>query len=183
MSQFNVFKTFLSDIRKEIEDNRGATKKLELLIPGLKGYRKYDDLRVADDILRHEVADKLDQARGSLESIRKQMAINGDFNNLTAIGSIISQLQGLSGKVRYAQQGYAPLVASIRIDDKKLNELYEYDYEFVSAAFNLASSATSITYDPNTIRSQVQSLSSAIEDFKRKWSTRIEAIEGITLKG
>ncbi|MEM0123877.1 MAG: hypothetical protein QXH39_06130 [Conexivisphaerales archaeon] len=173
----------MSDIRKEIEDNRGAAKKLELLIPGLKGYRKYDDLRVADDLLRHQVADKLDQARKNLESVRKQMAIVGDVSNITNIGSLISQLQELGGKVLYAQQGYAPLVASIRIDDKKLNELYEYDYEFVNAAFTLASLTAGITYDPSTIRSQIQTVSSAIDDFKNKWTIRIEAVEGIALKG
>lgn len=173
----------LSDIRKEIDDNRGVTKKLELLIPGLKGYRKYDDLRVADDILRHQVADKLDQAKGNLETIRKQMAMAGDVSNIVNIGSLISQLQELEGKVLYAQQGYAPLVASIRIDDKKLNELYDYDYGFVNAAFTLASLTAGITYDPNTIKSQIQAVTSAIDDFKKKWNIRIEAIEGIALKG
>ena len=62
------------DIRRQVEASRGPQKKLELLIPGLRNYRKLDDIRAADDMLRNQVADKLNTAKSSLEAIRKQMA-------------------------------------------------------------------------------------------------------------
>ena len=47
------------DIRSQVDASRGPQKNLELLIPGLRNYRKLDDLRVADSMLRNQVADKL----------------------------------------------------------------------------------------------------------------------------
>ena len=56
------------DIRQQVDDSRGFQKKLELLVPGLRGYRTHEDLRVADDLLRNQVADKLDQTKANLET-------------------------------------------------------------------------------------------------------------------
>ncbi len=127
------------DIRKQVEANRGPQKKLELLIPGLRSYRTLEDLRVSDDLLRNQVADKLDLAKSNLEGLRKQMVSAGDYTNLTSVGSLIFQVQQLSGQVRHAQQGYSGFVATISINQNKLNKLYDYDYAFVSSAFQLLS--------------------------------------------
>ena len=118
-----------------MDASRGPQKNLELLIPGLRNYRKLDDLRVADDMLRNQVADKLNAAKANLEGIRKQMASAGDFTNLTNVGSLISQLQQMAGEVRHAEQGYSGWVASVTIDQNRLNQLYDYDYDFVALGF------------------------------------------------
>ncbi len=174
------------DIRKQVDDNRGIAKKLELLVPGLRQYRKTDDLRVADDLLRHQVADKVDQAKVNLEAYRKQMVVAGDFASLSSVGSLIFELQELSGKVRYAQQGYAPLVAAISINEDKLNALYNYDYEFVNSALSLVEATSKLQYDQAAAlsnKSSLDAVSSAMVDFKRKWSVRLEAIEGVLVTG
>ena len=131
------------DIRNQVNASRGPQKNLELLIPGLRNYRKLEDLRVADDMLRNQVADKLDAAKANLEGIRKQMASAGDFTNLTNVGSLISQLQQMAGEVRHAEQGYSGWVASVTIDQNRLNQLYDYDYDFVASAFALVAATAS----------------------------------------
>ena len=174
------------DIRQQVDDNRGVVKKLQLLIPGLRGYRSKEDLRVSDELLRNEVADRLDKVKGNLEQLRKQVAGGNDFTNLTVVGSLISQVQTLSGEVRHAAQGYAGWVAPITINEDKLNKLYDYDYSFVSSVFQLDDATTpgKLTYDttsPNSIQSSINTISQSVSDIKQKWSLRVEAIEGIAL--
>ena len=104
------------DIRQQVEANRGAIKKLQLLIPGLRGYRSKEDLRVSDELLRNQVADRLDKVRVNLQNLRTQVAANNDLTNIQAVGSLMAKVQTLSGEVRHAAQGYAGWVAPIRID-------------------------------------------------------------------
>lgn len=175
------------DIRQQVDDNRGLLKKLELVVPGLRGYRNKEDIRVSDDLLRNQVADKIDLAKSNLESLRKQMANSGDFVNLDSIGSIIFQLQQFGGEVRHAQQGYSGFGASFQINEDKLNKLYSYDYAFVSAAVQLidATSSSKLVYNPasaSSILPALNSVSSLVTDFKQKWSIRMEAIENIAQK-
>jgi hypothetical protein len=161
-------------------------KKLQLLIPGLRGYRSKEDIRVSDDMLRNEVADRLDRVKGNLDQIRKQVASSNDFTNLTVVGSLIAQVQTLSGEVRHAAQGYAGWVAPIQINEDKLNKLYDYDFSFVTSVFQLddATSPGKLTYDataPNSIQSSINTISQSVADIRQKWSLRMEAIEGIAL--
>ena len=167
--------------------SRGPQKNLELLIPGLRNYRKLDDLRVADAMLRNQVADKLNVAKSNLEGVRKQMASASDFTNLTNVGSLISQLQQIAGEVRHAEQGYSGWVASITIDQNRLNQLYDNDYDFVSSAFALvtASSPPNLAYDPAnqaSIMAPLARVGAAVSDFKQKWGVRMEAVKGILVK-
>ena len=175
------------DIRKQVEADRGPMKKLELLIPGLRGYRKLEDLRVSDNLLRNQIADKLNKTKANLEGVRQLMVTAGDYTNLATLGSLISQVQQLSGEVRHAEQGYSGFVATISINEDRLNQLYEYDYEFVVSAIQLleATSPSNLVYDvtsPASIQSGLTSVRAAIQDFKQKWAVRMEAIEDILIK-
>lgn len=175
------------DIRQQVDANRGTLKKLELLVPGLRGYRQKEDIRVSDNLLRNQVADKLDLVKNNLESLRKQMVNSGDFNNLTAIGSVISQIQQLGGEIRHSQQGYSGFAATFQINEDKLNKLYDYDYDAVNSAIQLMNitSPASMIYDPASpasIQSSISRVTNLVTAFKQKWALRMEAIENIILK-
>jgi hypothetical protein len=173
------------DIRQQVDQNRGTLKKLELLIPGLRGYRNKEDIRVSDDLLRNQVADKIDMSKANLEGIRKQLANNGDFTSLGSIGSLIFQLQQFSGEIRHSQQVYSGFAATFQINEDKLNKLYDYDYDFVSAAMQLADATSKLFYDPtnpSSLLPAINQLSTLVSGFKQKWSLRVEAIENIVQK-
>jgi hypothetical protein len=175
------------DIRKQVEANRDIQKKIELLIPGLRGYREREDLRVSDSMLRNQVADKLDQAQSNLEQLRKKLAGAGDYTSLGVLGPLITQIQQVSGEVRHAQQGYAGFVPPIKIDQDKLNKLYDYDYAFVSSGVNLTNSTApgTLTYDPTapgTLQAALAAVSTALADFKQKWAARMQVVQEIAVK-
>lgn len=171
------------DLRDKVAESRGFLKKLQLVIPGLKEYRKLEDIRAADELLRKQVFDRLDGAKSKLEMIRKAMADKGDFNSLTSIGSIISQLQQISGEVFHSQQGSAGISPNIRIDESTLNKLYEYDYNFVNSAEQIFSTITSSLDDYMSGTATAQAIAAKIgpmlEGFKHAWKQRLESVENI----
>jgi len=40
----------MTDLRTKVEEDRGLLKKIELFLPGFRGYRKKEDLRAADSL-------------------------------------------------------------------------------------------------------------------------------------
>ena len=174
------------DIRQQVDANRGIAKKLELLIPGLRGYRSKEDIRASDSMLRNQMADRLDHVKDNLQQLRKQVVSSNDLTNLTSVGSLIAQVQTLSGEVRHAAQGYSGWVAPIQMNDEKLNKLYEYDYTFVTAvlALDQATGPGNLKYDPtapNSIQASLAQFGSSVSDIRQKWSQRVEAIQGVAL--
>ena len=170
------------DLREKIVENRGTWKKLQLKIPGLKEYRSLEDIRAADQLLRKQVSDNLNESKDKIEDLRKAATAKNDFSSLTLIGSTISQIQQISGVVQHSQQGSAGISPNIRIDEGVLNKLYEYDFNFVSTAEQIFSTCSSSVLDYNSGKS-VQDITSKIglmlDDLEHSWKQRIESVESI----
>ena len=170
------------DLREKIVENRGTWKKLQLKIPGLREYRSLEDLRAADQLLRKQVSDNLNESKNKIEDLRRAATAKGDFGNLTLIGSTISHIQQISGILQHSQQGSAGISPNIRIDDGVLNKLYEYDYNFVNTAEQIFSSCSDSTSEYNSgksIQEITTKINSMLDDLDHSWKQRLESVENI----
>jgi len=174
------------DIRQKVEDDRGWLKRLQLLVPGFRGYREGEDLRAADSLLRRQVADKVQNARTTMENSRSALTNGGAFGVLNDLAPLIADLMRLEGEIRHAEQGYTGISPAVRANPQQLDRLYEYDYGFAVAAdqlnqtmaplpalaANAAASAGTLTALVVTVRGQIGQLDTAFR-------ARIQAVEGI----
>lgn len=170
------------DLREKIVENRGTWKKLQLKIPGLREYRSLEDLRAADQLLRKQVSDNLNESKNKIEDLRKAATAKGDFGNLTMIGSTISHIQQISGVLQHSQQGSAGISPNIRIDDGVLNKLYEYDYNFVNTAEQIFSSCSGVISEYNSGKSVQEittKINSMLDDLDHSLKQRLESVENI----
>lgn len=170
------------DIRKTVEDNRGTLKKLQLKIPALREYRKLEDIRAADQLLRKQISDKLDDSKAKLEDLRKAITAKNDFSNLTIIGNAISKIQQVAGAIQHAQQGSAGISPNIRIDEGVLNKLYEYDFDSVNTSEQVFATCSNSVSDYNTGRQVVDiasQISSLLDNLGVSWKKRLDSVENI----
>ena len=170
------------DLRKTVEENRGTWKKLQLKIPGLKEYRKLEDIRVADQLLRKQISDKLNDSKAKLEELRSTMTVKNDFNNLTLVGNTISKIQQVSGAIQHAQQGSAGISPNIRIDEVVLNKLYEYDFNSVNASEQICTTCTNSISDYNSgklTHEIIAKISSMLDELSRTWEKRLDSVQNI----
>ena len=170
------------DIRKSVEENRGTWKNLQLKIPGLKEYRKLEDIRAADQLLRKQISDKLNNSKTKLEDLRKAITAKSDFNNLTLVGGTISQIQQVSTLIQRAQQGSAGISPNIRIDEGVLNKLYEYDFNSVDTSeqiFATCSSSISDYTSGKSIQDITSKVSSMLDELRMSWEKRLDSVENI----
>ncbi len=174
-----------NDTRQEVADNRGIIKKLELKLPGFRAYRTGDDLRVADALLRKQISQKLEAALGHLEDLRSGLVSQGKFQDLTQIGHVISVLQQFDGALLHGQQGYSGISPAIRIDDARLNQLYQYDLNLVSSAEQIEEkcnfNSATLGSDASSLISLFREITSMVDGLNETWSHRIEEIEGIKI--
>jgi len=88
------------DLRERVEEDRGLLKRIQLHIPGFAGYRRKEDLRTADNLLRIQIANKLKDFRGQLEAARGTLTSNYQLKAMEPLGAVILKTQGLEGQVR-----------------------------------------------------------------------------------
>ncbi|MGC8506596.1 MAG: hypothetical protein ACP5NK_07860 [Thermoplasmata archaeon] len=117
----------MSDIRNEISDDRGIIKKIQLLLPGYRGYRINEDLRDADIFLKDALYKKMLEVISELKNGQASLISNGVFSGLEVIGTTRSRIQTASALVRHHDLGYSGVSAPIRADAKKISAIYDLD--------------------------------------------------------
>jgi hypothetical protein len=174
------------DLRKKVEEDRGLLKELELAIPGFKGYREREDLRIADSLLRAQLADRLKGIGAQVEQCRQDLAKRMDLEYLEDAARLVNGMHKTESRVRHVEQGYSGISADIRIEGEELNRLYEWDLELLR--------------DINTVKLKVEELQTAIlggnkkdvpalmravtnivQDFNTTFDKRFEVISGVNV--
>ena len=61
----------MPDIRQRVSEDQGVLKKIQMFIPGFRGYRQKEDLRDADRMLRDQLVKKLSLQRKQVEGARR----------------------------------------------------------------------------------------------------------------
>ena len=173
----------MADIRERIEEDRGLIKKIQTYVPGFRGYRRREDIRDADRMLRTQLAQKLAIQRRGLEECRGILAQGPVSKELEMIGGLISQFKKLEGQVAHAPVGYSGIAADIAIKEEALDRLYEYDAMMLDHMASIAASIESLknslmAADEATSFRDIMNIKARITDFEDKFSARLRAIEG-----
>ncbi len=137
----------MTDYRKEIIDDRGAIKKLQLLIPGYRGYRISEDLRDADIFLKNEIYKKMLSYIDKLKESENNLVKKGMFMNLEDIKDLIAKIQTAAAEIKHHEAGYSGISAPIRVTPEKLSKVYELDSTIADFLINIENSVNSFYSD------------------------------------
>ncbi len=128
----------MTDLRNKVEEDRGLLKKIQLGIPGFRGYRQKEDLRIADSLLRMQVADLLrSDVLQQLELIRERAGSALELELMNDVAVVVSAAKTAESRVRHAEQGYSGISPAYRVTDAELNTLYEFDLSLVEGIRSL----------------------------------------------
>jgi hypothetical protein len=169
----------MPDLRDRVEQERGLLKRIQLHVPGFAGYRRKEDIRTADNMLRIQMANMLKEVRRSVEDARESLAESYALEVMDKIGGLISGFQTLEGKVRHAEGGYSGISAAIRIQEDELNHLYEYDAALLDACVNMDREAKALRDAPSegsVLPGMVGNLRNMLRDFEDNFKARMNAI-------
>jgi DNA repair exonuclease SbcCD ATPase subunit len=175
------------DLRKKVEEDRGLIKKIELLIPGFRGYRKREDLRIADSLLRSQLADRIRNVRRAIESCRESLTKSTELEFLEDAGGLVNQIAMIEEKIRHAEQGYTGVSPDYRIEEDELNRLYEWDLSLIGHIEELDMSATLLQHavhsdDKQSMRLEIDTINEKLQGFVEVFEKRREAIAGLVVE-
>jgi hypothetical protein len=172
------------DLRQKVDADRGVLKRLQLLVPGYRSYREGEDIREADSLLRLQVADKIKNARATVENTRQALVQANQFAALNDLSPLIADLWKLEGEVRHAEQGYTGISPAVRINPQQIDRLYEYDFGFAQAGDQLSQTVSTLpglAMGPNAsqVGSAIALARSQVNQLDQAFKARIQAVEGI----
>ncbi|MFP3233102.1 MAG: hypothetical protein RXR08_05275 [Sulfolobaceae archaeon] len=110
-------------------------EKLQLLVPGYRGYKAKDLIRQDDFLVRQATIMKLETAINNLANGESQIVRSQPFSPLLRnIEDTISEIRTLIGILNSTQGGGADIYARYKIHTEQLDEIYKNDLQMVSIA-------------------------------------------------
>ncbi len=163
----------MEDLRDKVQRERTFLKKIELAIPGFRGYRKREDLRIADSMLRDYIANIMKDVEKYVKEVRSYLQENMALDDMDTIGKIINRVAAMEERIRHAEQGYMGLVGDYRVGEEQLNNLYEFDLKLIEESQNLLEFAKEMAHsDLNTVREMMRSFPSKLNEIEELFEKR-----------
>jgi hypothetical protein len=172
------------DLRERVKEDRGLLKKLEMAIPGFRGYRKREDLRIADSLLRKQLANSLGDIREKIELCRADLAKKMEMDLINNMGALMNNITSTENRVRHAEQGYSGISADYNIREDELSTMYEWDLNLIADIEKLSSSISDLQSTINqgnsdAIGKKIDDVENEIRTFNSLFDKRIKTIANL----
>ena len=120
----------MAGIDERIEESKNWFERVAEHIPGYKGYKEKELRREADKIQRLYVAERLESCQTRLEDVQLDLTRTGaTWRCWASSTSTMRKLRTVRDRVQFADYGYAGLFDTTKVDEEKLDELYQFDMQ------------------------------------------------------
>ena len=163
-------------IHDAARSGQNVLERLMNALPGFKGYREKELRRDADRILRDHLAARLDLLKKRLNEAAADATRSGGLDAINDIETARKRLDRVSNRIRYADRGYAPLFAVLKIDDAALARVYAFDVALIEGVDAIAKASA----DPSgEAGAAVKAMIAEIDALDARLSDRESVLRGI----
>lgn len=165
----------MSDFFEKVSSQVDPFKKLASFIPGFSGYVERQNRRDADKLLRETVARRFEEQWSRASNLQVEMVSSGMLSLVDDMEKASIALRTFIDKISGASRGYSGLFDAIKINEKELEAIYQFDaaffdlYEQVKSALdNVEASLGDEAALPAAIRNITSLARLAVETFDRR---------------
>src|SRR5687767_2284736 len=147
-------------IHDAARSGQNALERLMNALPGFKGYREKELRRDTDRILRDHLAGRLDLLKKPLNDAAAAATRSGGLDAINDIETARKRLDRVSNRIRFADRGYAPLFAVLKIDEAALARVYAFDAALLEGIDAIAQT----TGTPKAMIAEIDALDARLSD-------------------
>jgi hypothetical protein len=130
----------MTDMFQNVTGQMDPFKKLASYIPGFSGYVERQNRRDADKLVRDTVARRFGELLTRTSNLQKDLVSAGKIKFVGDVEQAALQLQTFINKIGTAARGYSGLFDAVKINQKELEQLYNFDLAFFDIAEQLGHS-------------------------------------------
>jgi hypothetical protein len=126
------------DLTEKVQASQNKLEQLASKIPGYAGYKKKEQRREADKLLRLQVAQRYEEQLSRLNEILYNLTMQGELRAIVLLERAVMKLQLLIDRIKTATYGYAGLFDAVKVDEDALDRLYDFDEAMLSGVDQVA---------------------------------------------
>lgn len=165
----------MSDFFEKVSSQIDPFKKLVSFIPGFSGYVERQNRRDADKLLRETVARRFEEQWSRASNLQVEMVNNGMLSYVDDMEKASLALRTFIDKISTAARGYSGMFDAVKINEKELEAIYQFDAAFFDLADQVKSGLDNVEASmgdeaalPAAIRNITTLSRLAVETFERR---------------
>ena len=166
----------MGDFTGKMKDERNKWQVLTEKIPGYGKYKDRERRRDADKLVRDFLAKKLNQGKEMITKIASEKVEKQQLSGIDRIDRLAKKIEKIADKVRFTDYGYSGFFDQIKIDAKKIDDIYSFDYSLIEKVEELKKIIDAVKKEAT--EENISLLSDKIEKFDEILSGRERVITG-----
>lgn len=165
----------MNDMYNNVSGQMDPITKLASLVPGFSGYVQRENRRAADKLVRQAVANRFEELWRRLSGLQADLVSAGKMEYVDDVEKAAIQLRTFADKIKTAARGYAGVFDAVKINEKELEQLYNFDLAFFNSATDLGRGIDNVEASladdnalPAAIRNIVTLGKAAVETLNRR---------------
>jgi len=121
----------MDNLFNQVVNQQDAIRKLLGKLPGFKGYFERENRRSSDKLLREMLAARFEEAWGRISSLQRDLISQGAITMIDDLETGAIKIRQVIDRVKAASYGYSGFFDAVKINEKELELLYNYDLSMV----------------------------------------------------
>ena len=171
----------MDDFFQKITNMQDPFKKLASYIPGFGGYVERQNRRDADKLLRDTVARRFEEQWKRTSQLQEDMVGNGMIAYVDDMEKAAIQLRTFIDRIGNAPRGYSGMFDAVKINEKELEAIYQFDAAFFDLAEQIARANENVEVsmgDEAALPAAIRNLTTLARLANETYNKRSEAVTG-----
>ena len=140
----------MDDATVAAREARNLLERLGARVPGFTGYLERELRREVDQLLRADLAGRLDTTRAGVAAFSRTLHL-GAAGRLERLAALEKSLDGAANALRHVGSGYAGMFNAVKVREEQLEALYSFDLDLVERVDAAREASAALGADQETI--------------------------------
>jgi hypothetical protein len=171
----------MTDMYQNVNDKMDPLTKLIALVPGFSGYVKRENRRAADKLVREATALRFEELWKRISNLQSDLVTAGKIEYVDDMEKASIQVRTFIDKIRTAARGYSGVFDAVKINEKELEQLYNFDLAFFDLATELGRGIDNVEAslaDDNALPATIRNITTLARKAVETFNHRSEAFTG-----
>jgi hypothetical protein len=171
----------MDDFFQKVTSQQDPFKRLASFIPGFSGYIERQNRRDADKVLRDTVARRFEEQYQRASQLQSDLVSAGKIEFVDDMEKAVIKLRTFIDKISTAPRGYSGMFDAVKINEKELESLYQFDAAFFDLAEQVGRGLDNVEAslgDEASLPAAIRNITSLARLAVETYNKRSEAVTG-----
>ena len=171
----------MSDFFEKVTGGQDLFKNLASKIPGFGGYVERQNRRAADKLLRETIARRFEEHYSRASALQADLVSNGMISVVDDMEKSVIKIRTFIDKIGMASYGMSGLFDAVKINEKELEQLYQFDNNFFALGDQIGAALDNVEAslgDEAALPAAIRNVTSLAREAVKTFERRTEVLTG-----